>query len=103
MYIVLPTSLLLTWINNEQHGEEDFLMNLHNNQNLNIPFVLLAFSSKQPLIVLPKTWQNFQNGEIKNIRNIQKFNKSLKAILLNQLSSTPSCNRLLYPVCHLQQ
>jgi len=91
----LPPSLILTWINNEQHREDDFHMNLLNNQNLYIQFVRLAFSTKQPLIVLPKTWQNFQNEEIKIIRNIQEFNKSLKTNLLSQLSSTPTCKRLL--------
>lgn len=98
----LPTSFSQTWTTNIYSRDPTFEITLRNQNNLNIPFSRLASSDKKPYTNLPKTWENFPNENIKIIRNCAEFNSKLKLYFLNELSSTPVCNRLLCPVCHLR-
>ncbi len=68
---------------------------------LYIQFVRLTFSMKQPLVHLPKTWNEFPIDEIKNARTKLQFKNLLKIHFLSQLSETAACRRLLCPFCHL--
>ncbi len=106
----LPQSFSSVWIRNYQRRQDqEFITNddlrrtLRNSENINIPFARLSFSMRQPFINLPKTWTEFNNFEIKIIRNKPEFNFKLKELLLSQLSSTVTCSRLLCPACHLSQ
>ena len=65
-----------------------------------IPFARLSSTALQPLTCLPKTWENFPNEQIKFIRNKADFNFKLKEYFLNNLSNTPSCDRLFCPSCN---
>ena len=88
---------------NEDHQDINSLQNrlLRNDTHFHIKFVRLAFSLKQLIIVIPKTWNEFTDETIKNTRSKNQFNILLKQQLLNNLSTTIICNRLLCPVCHL--
>ena len=75
----LPTAFDGVWITNQARRREDQLtIILRNNENFNIPFARLAFSFRQPLINLPKTWINFQDESLKIIRDKSEFNIKLK-------------------------
>jgi hypothetical protein len=96
----LPVSFNEIWLTNAARQVHDTLPRiLRNSENLNIPFARLSSSMKQPLVNLPKMWSNFDNEEIKIIRNKVEFNIKLKKYLLSQLSSTVTCNRLFCPAC----
>jgi len=103
----LPTAFANTWITNQER-RDDGIDNmqlqriLRNSSNLNIPFARLAFSCRQPFINLPKTWTEFTEESIKLIRNKLEFNFKLKKYLLDQLSATVQCSRLLCPACHIR-
>jgi len=110
----LPSAFNNVWITNQARRDEALNFNdnmandqlvvqriLRNSENLNIPFARLAFSTKQPYVNLPKTWTEFTEESIKILRNKLEFNFKLKKHLLDQLSSTIICSRLLCPACHL--
>lgn len=97
----LPASFNNIWLTNSERRNEDLRITLRNDQMLAIPYTRLQNSQKFPLIVLPKTWINFQNEDVKIIRNKKEFNSSLKTHLLSELSAVIICNRLLCPNCHL--
>jgi hypothetical protein len=98
----LPISFNNVWINNAARCQNEFMMLLRNRDNLFTPFVRLTSSSIQPLVVLPRTWANFNNEDIKILRDKQEFKTELKKYLISLLSSTVVCNRLLCPTCHLR-
>ena len=98
----LPSSFNNTWITNDFRRDNNFEITLRHDNDFSIPFARLASSDKRPLVNLPKLWQNFTEESIKIFRNRIEFNAKLRSHLLNQLSSTPNCMRLLCPVCHLQ-
>ena len=60
-------------------------MNLRNNDDYDVPFARLVSLERQPFTKLPKLWIEFENENIKIIRNKLEFNKKLKSFLLNQL------------------
>jgi len=112
----MPSAFNNMWITNQARRDEALNLNMDNNmvddriivqrvlrnsENLNIPFARLSFSTKQPYINLPRTWLDFTEESIKIVRNKIEFNLKLKKHLLNQLSSTVTCGRLLCPACHL--
>ena len=102
----LPAAFDGTWLTNRERREDDqqpqpLRLILRNNSNLHVPFAKLAFSHRQPLINLPKTWISFNNEHIKILRDKNEFNHSLKTYLLSLLSDTVRSDRLLCPVCHL--
>jgi Reverse transcriptase (RNA-dependent DNA polymerase) len=97
----LPVSFNNVWVINAARCQNEFMMMLRNRENLHTPFVRLTSSSLQPLVVLPKTWSQFQNEDIKILREKEEFKFELKKYLLSLLSDTVICNRLLCPSCHL--
>jgi Reverse transcriptase (RNA-dependent DNA polymerase) len=98
----LPASFNNVWITNASRNREDFLLELRNRENFHVPFARLQSSTQQPLINLPRSWIQFNNEEIKVIRNKIEFNQKLKQYFLSKLSSSVHCSRLLCPSCHLQ-
>ena len=97
----LPPSFNDTWITNAERRNDDIHIILRNDQNLSMPFSRLSSSARQPLINLPKTWIEFNNETIKIVRNKLEFKSTLKKHLIEELSSTINCTRLLCPTCHL--
>ena len=98
----LPISFNGVWLTNEERRTEDLQQRiLHNNDQLFVPFTRLSSLSKHPLINFPKTWLEFNNENIKILRNKTEFKFELKKHLLNDLASVINCNRLLCPTCHL--
>jgi len=75
-------------------------MNLRNNENIDVPFARLVSLERHPLTRFPKLWQDFNNENIKFIRNKLQFNKELKMYFLDQLSDVIICDRLLCSQCH---
>ena len=97
---LLPQSFANTWTLNANRRTNHNLI-LRSNDDLYVPFTRLASSSKQPYVIMPKTWVDFQDETIKILRDKSQFNSALKKNFLNQLSETIQCNRLLCPSCHL--
>jgi len=102
----LPKAFISTWITNadrrqELSNNEDLVRILRNDDNIYVPFARLSFSLKQPLINVPKTWTEFNEPEIKILRNKIEFNQKLKKHLISLLSTTVNCSRILCPACHL--
>ena len=105
----LPKIFNETWITNRERRNrilqgsdainDQFV--LRNSESLFIPFARLSSSARQPLINLPKLWGEFENFEIKIIRDKIELKIKLKRFLLESLSSTINCNRLFCPSCHL--
>ena len=97
----LPSSFNKTWLTNHERRNEDIQITLRNDQLLTVPFVRLTSSTKQPLYMLPKTWIEFTNENVKIIRNKSEFKTLLKKHLISELDDVINCNRLLCPSCHL--
>jgi len=72
---------------------------LRNDEDFIIPASRTAQTESQPLINLPKTWNNFQSETLKTTSNKHIFNKNLKIYLLNNLSTVPNCTRGNCPNC----
>jgi len=96
----LPVSFINTWTLTNQRRDDEFHMNLRNNANYDVPFARLVSLERHPLTRLPKTWLEFENENVKIIRNKLLFNKELKLFLLNQLNDNFTCDRLFCPQCH---
>jgi hypothetical protein len=96
----LPSIFDDTWPPASLRRDEDFHMNLRNNDDLAVPFARLNLTERQPLTHFPKVWLNFQNENIKFIRNKLEFKKKLKEHFLSQLKDLVICDRLLCPQCH---
>ena len=72
--VFLPVSFSNIWLTNEERrAEEMHHCILRNNNLLYVPFVRLSTLSKHPLDNLPKTWLDFNNGNIKILRNKIEF------------------------------
>jgi len=104
----LPKAFRSTWITNAERrlglhedNNEDFIRILRNDENIYIPFARLSFSIRQPLIIIPTTWTEFDAPEIKILRNKLEFNQKLKEHLISKLSASVNCSRILCPACHL--
>ena len=97
----LPPSFNNTWLTNQERRNEEIQITLRNDQLLTVPFVRLTSSTKQPLFLLPKTWLEFTNENVKIIRNKLEFKTSLKKHLISELDDIVKCDRLLCPSCHL--
>jgi len=96
----LPIAFTDTWALNSHRRVPEFHMNLRNNDDYDVPFARLVSLERQPFTRLPKLWSEFENENIKIIRNKLEFNKKLKFFLLNQLRDTIICDRLYCPQCH---
>jgi hypothetical protein len=97
----LPVSFNNVWVNNASRHQQEFIRQLRNSENIQIPFARLTSSTLHPFINLPRTWCHFQNENIKILRNKLEFKAELKKFLLAELASNIHCNRLLCPSCHL--
>ncbi len=97
----LPTSFNNTWITNAVRAADNHEIYLRNQDLYFIPFTRLSSSSIQPLINLPKTWENFEDASIKIIRSKPEFKSKLKKYFLGKLNDEIICNRILCPTCHL--
>jgi hypothetical protein len=98
----LPISFEDTWISNRIRRAGQDQIELRNADDLSIPFARLTSTERHPLCSFPKLWAAFENEQIKFTRNIVEFNNLLKEHFLSLLKSTPNCNRLLCPECHLK-
>ena len=102
----LPNAFSGMWISNQERRNEglnndNIVRILRNSENLYIPHPRLSLSQKQPYFNLPLLWSQFNNPQIKIIREKKQFNCELKKFLISNLSDIVICNRLLCPVCHL--
>jgi hypothetical protein len=97
----LPSSFSNVWFTNEIRRDGALEITLRNRDDINIPFARLSSSSRQPLVNLPRLWENFRQEDIKIIRNKLEFKSKLKEYFLNNLSEIVICNRLLCHACHL--
>jgi hypothetical protein len=97
----LPSAFNNVWLTNVTRHREDLLLPLRNSENVNIPFARLHSSTIQPLVNLPRLWSQFEEENIKILRNKLEFNQKLKSYFLEKLSSTIHCTRLLCPTCYL--
>ena len=96
-----PISFNNVWVTNEERRPDNSHHILRNSSALTIPFTRLSTSSKHPLVNLPKTWIEFNNENIKILRNKLEFKFELKKHFLSELSAVVICDRLLCPSCHL--
>jgi len=97
----LPDSLDNMWVTNAIRRLDQDHVQLRNDDLFSLPLSRTVTSSRLPLSIFPKIWNEFPDENIKFIRNKIEFNLKLKKYLLNQLSSSITCNRLLCPECHL--
>jgi hypothetical protein len=73
------------WVTNAVRRANMSEITLRNNDLLNIHFSRLSMSNRMPLINLPKTWENFENEDLKILREPLEFNMKLKKFLLNDI------------------
>ena len=104
---LLPLSFCNKWISNAQYrlnsnSNDDGQRLLRNDYDLHVPFIRLESYVCFPLSDFPRTWNNFDNQEIKNVVSRNIFKKKLKEHFIASLSDIIVCNRLLCPSCHLQ-
>jgi len=95
-YKYLPVSFNNIWVSNQEHNPN---YQLRNNNDLYIPFARLAATEKFPLTAFPKTWNDFNEPDIKNKASKTQFDTQLKKFFLNDLSENVVCNRLFCPAC----
>jgi hypothetical protein len=93
----LPKSFDNLWSTVEERRTSSLV--LRNGSYLDIPFVRLNSSEKQPLVKLPKAWEEFKEEDVKIIRDKLMFKASLKKFFFEKMSSFPRCERLLCPAC----
>ena len=99
----LPRLFDNIWINSNARftaGEVHYA--LRNNDNFYLPMCRLSTLDSHPYFIFPKLWQNFENENIKIIRDKLEFKIKLKEHFLNKLSDNYICSRLLCPHCHLR-
>ncbi len=98
----LPVSFDNCWTTNIARWEAHDGPVLRNEDNIFVPLSRLMSTERHPIIIFPKKWNELSSLELKTISSKILFNKKLKSIQLDQLDSDSKCNRLLCPVCHLQ-
>jgi hypothetical protein len=105
VYKYIPSALSSTWVTNLTHrttnnDDPENVRPLRNDDDFYIPAPRTDFLARQPYFNLPKIWNNAPTHLKNNSSKIQ-FPKELKNSLVDQLSSTNFCTRLLCPVCHI--
>ena len=77
---MLPVSFNDTWSVNSirQQGQSHIV--LRSSNNIDIPFARLSSTMNQPLSQFPRLWDEFDDENIKFIRNKPEFNSKLKKI-----------------------
>jgi hypothetical protein len=96
----LPSSFNNIWIKNEARRAENVSMVLRNHDEFFVPTSRLKTFENFPLYLFPKLWVNFQNENIKFIRNIHEFNLSLKEHFIDKLSLNIVCEKAYCPSCN---
>jgi hypothetical protein len=96
----LPSSFNNIWIKNEARRAENVSMVLRNHNEFFVPTSRLKTFENFPLYLFPKLWVNFQNENIKFIRNIHEFNLSLKEHFIDKLSLNIVCEKAYCPSCN---
>ncbi len=97
----LPCSFNNTWISNVARRPETVSMVLRNHDDFYVPISRLKTLESFPLYSFPKLWENFPDENIKFIRNVNEFNKSLKEYFLAKLSLTVVCTKAYCPSCNI--
>ena len=98
----VPAALKSIWLkNSDRLRESETRYNLRNSEDLQTYTSRLSQYDQFPLYSIPTIWSNFQDENIKIIRDIPSFNFQLKQFLLGNLNSNYICNRLLCPHCHI--
>ena len=95
----LPISFQDTWVRNNIRNIEDNEIQLRNANQLQPIHSKLIRLDSFPLYNFPKIWQEFPNEQIKILRKTKEFDHNLKQYVLNDLSDTVTCNRLVCPAC----
>ena len=95
-----PPLQICTWSLNNERRAEEFHMNLRNNEAMDVPFARLMSLERHLLTRFPKLWFEFNNENVKIIRNKPMFNKELKTFFLDQLNEVVTCDRLFCAQCH---
>jgi len=99
---LLPAAFVNLWTTNAARNQANIhRYPLRNSDNLHIPLARLASNDNHPLYSFPRLWENFNDPQIKLIRNKLEFNSKLKKFFLNKLPDVPNCNRLFCPNCSL--
>ena len=91
---ILPSSFSNIWIRKDT-------LNLRNMLDYKIPFARLKFSERLPLHVFPRTWNDFDEHDIKCTFEKMKFRFLLKTYFFNRLPDVVSCNNPFCRQCNL--
>jgi L-cysteine desulfidase len=97
----LPCSFNNTWISNVARRPETVSTVLRNHDDFYVPISRLKTLESFPLHSFPKLWENFPDENIKFIRNVNEFNKSLKDYFQAKLSLTVVCTKAYCPSCNI--
>ena len=97
----LPQSFRNTWIRNSDRRTNEDQPILRNNSEFFLPACRLTSTELFPLANFPRTWCNFPHVAVKSLSSSNEFKTKLKLHLLDKLSSSITCMRLLCPHCHL--
>ena len=98
----LPTLFNNVWITAEAHfnaGQIQYA--LRNRENFYMPISRLSSLDIQPYFMFPKLWQEFDDENVKILRDKTEFKSKLKDYFLNKLNSNYTCTKLLCPSCHI--
>jgi hypothetical protein len=100
VFYSIPVAFQNTWTTNREHRNYDNNDNiaLRDDDDYHIPHYRTDYISKFPLCNLPRTWNMF-SSDLVSTPNRSKFTYGATVFLLDKLSETPSCNRLLRPYC----
>jgi hypothetical protein len=99
VYNYIPFALNNTWIQN-RHNRDNDDRQLRNDNDFFVPRFRTDFLARLPLFNLPKTW-NDTPILLTSTSHKLTFSTQTFKYLLDQLSSTPNCNRLVCPSCIL--
>jgi hypothetical protein len=105
VYKTIPIALTTTWVTNLEHrqltnDDDGRIIQLRNDDDLFVPPSRTEFLTRHPFFNLPKLWNNAPLSIKLKSSKIQ-FTYALKLHLIEKLSTTNFCTRLLCPVCHL--
>ena len=97
----LPSLFDNVWVTAEAHFQAgEIRYALQNRENFYLPICRLTSLEKHPYFMFPRLWQEFDNENVKIVRDTCEFKTKLKKYFLNKLNSNYTCNRLLCPHCH---
>jgi hypothetical protein len=91
---ILPSSFSNIWLRKDT-------LNLRNMLDYNIPFARLKFSERLPLHTFPRTWNDFENHDIKCTFEKKKFRFLLKNYFFDRLPDIVACNNPFCRQCNL--